>query len=91
MPACKHIILGAERRSGAAGAHTGKQLQKIKMYVGASSTSCRRMDMDMLQESLSNHGKPALIAFQFYKLLIGAGYDDEEIVEIASALEDIVS
>jgi hypothetical protein len=49
------------------------------------------MDMDTLQESISNHGKPALIAFQFYKLLIGAGYDDEEIVELASALEDIVS
>ncbi len=47
--------------------------------------------MDALQESISNHDKPALIAFQFYKLLSEAGYDDEEIVEVASALEDIVS
>jgi hypothetical protein len=44
-----------------------------------------------LEESLLNHTRSAQVAFHFYELLGEAGYDDEEIAEIASALEDIVS
>jgi hypothetical protein len=47
--------------------------------------------MDILQESLLNHARPSLIAFHIYELLSNAGYDDEGISEIATALEDIVS
>jgi hypothetical protein len=38
-----------------------------------------------------NHGRPTLIAFQFYEMLSETGYDDEEILDVASALKDIVS
>lgn len=44
-----------------------------------------------IEESLLNHGRPVQVAFHFYELLSEAGYDDEYIQEVASALEDIVS
>jgi len=47
--------------------------------------------MNTLQELLFNHCGPAQIAFQFYEKLREAGYDDEEILEVAVALEDIVN
>lgn len=47
--------------------------------------------MDALQETLLNHGRPSAVAFHIYEMLSEAGYDDEEITEVASALEDIVS
>ena len=46
--------------------------------------------MEALQESLLNHSRPAQIAFQFYEMLSEAGYNDEEIAEVTSALEDIL-
>jgi uncharacterized protein YpiB (UPF0302 family) len=55
----------------------------------------RRKNMDDLlravEESLLNHNRPIQVAFHFYELLSKAGYDDEYIQEVASALEDIVS
>jgi hypothetical protein len=47
--------------------------------------------LQQLEESLLTHGRPALVAFHFYEILSKAGYDDEEIADVASALEDIVS
>lgn len=47
--------------------------------------------MDKLQEALLDHGRPNALAFHIYEMLSEAGYDDEEISEVASALEDIVS
>lgn len=45
----------------------------------------------VIEESLLNHGRPSQIAFYLYELLSESGYSDEEIQEVASALEDIVS
>jgi hypothetical protein len=42
-------------------------------------------------ESLRVHGRPSQIAFTLYELLAGTDYSDEEILEVAAALEDIVS
>jgi hypothetical protein len=42
-------------------------------------------------ESLRVHGRPSQIAFTLYELLTGADYSDEEILEVATDLEDIVS
>jgi hypothetical protein len=47
--------------------------------------------MESLQEALLNHGRPTAVSFHIYEILCEAGYDDEEIAEVASALEDIVS
>lgn len=44
-----------------------------------------------LEESLSIHDRTVKIGFMLYELLSKAGYDDEEIHEVASAMEDIVS
>ncbi len=47
--------------------------------------------MEALQAALAEHSRPVTVAFDIYELLSNAGYADEEIVEIAAALEDIVS
>lgn len=47
--------------------------------------------MEAVQVSLLDHARPALIAFQLYEMLNGAGYEDKEILEVAAALRDIVS
>ena len=44
-----------------------------------------------IEDSLLNHNRPVQVAFHFYELLSEAGYDDEYIQEVASALDDIVS
>jgi hypothetical protein len=44
-----------------------------------------------IAESLGVHDRTVKIGFMLYELLNKAGYDDEEIAEIASAMEDIVS
>jgi hypothetical protein len=44
-----------------------------------------------LEESLSVHDRTVKIGFMLYELLSKAGYDDEEIAEVAQAMEDIVS
>ena len=45
---------------------------------------------EQLKESLLNHGRPKAVAFHIYELLSEAGYDDEQIGEVSSALMDIV-
>lgn len=47
--------------------------------------------LNQLQESLLTHGRPVQIAFHIYEILSEAGYDDELIEEISSALTDIVA
>ena len=47
--------------------------------------------MEALQAALAEHSRPVTVAFDIYEMLSAAGYTDEEIVEVASALEDIVS
>jgi hypothetical protein len=42
------------------------------------------------EESLSVHDRTIKIGFMIYELLSKAGYDDEEIHEVATAIEDIV-
>ncbi|HXE96907.1 MAG TPA: hypothetical protein VN642_10905 [Dongiaceae bacterium] len=42
-------------------------------------------------ESLRVHGRPSQIAFTLYELLTASDYSDEEILAVATALEDIVS
>jgi len=44
-----------------------------------------------LAESLSVHDRTVKIGFMLYELLSTAGYDDEEILEVANAMVDIVS
>jgi hypothetical protein len=44
-----------------------------------------------LAESLSTHDRTIKIGFMLYELLSKSGYDDEEIAEVANAMEDIVS
>lgn len=44
-----------------------------------------------LEESLSTHDRSVKIGFMLYELLAKAGYDDEEIHEVADAMVDIVS
>jgi hypothetical protein len=44
-----------------------------------------------LEESLSTHDRTVKIGFMIYELLMKAGYDDEEISEVANAMVDIVS
>ncbi len=44
-----------------------------------------------IAESLSVHDRTVKIGFMFYDLLGKAGYDDEEILEVANAMVDIVS
>jgi hypothetical protein len=48
-------------------------------------------DLMRVAESLQQHGRPSQIAFTLYELLTAADYSDEEILEVAHALEDIVS
>ena len=38
--------------------------------------------------SLRVHGKPTLVGFMLYDLLKDAGYDDEEIHDVATAMID---
>jgi hypothetical protein len=47
--------------------------------------------LQTLEESLLTHVRPVSVAFHFYELLCEAGFDDEEIAEVASAMKDIVS
>ena len=44
-----------------------------------------------IAESLSVHDRTVKIGFMLYELLSKAGYDDEEILEVANAMVDIVS
>jgi hypothetical protein len=44
-----------------------------------------------LEESLSIHDRTVKVGFMLYELLSKAGYDDEEIHEVANAMVDIVS
>jgi len=44
-----------------------------------------------LEESLAVHDRTTKIGFMIYELLSKAGYDDEEIAEVGSAIMDIVS
>jgi len=44
-----------------------------------------------IEEALLNHSRPTQVAFHIFELLSSAGYDDEYISEVASALDDIVS
>jgi len=44
-----------------------------------------------LEESLEIHDRPIKIGFMLYELLSKAGYDDEGIAMVASAMDDIVS
>ena len=48
-------------------------------------------DLLGVAESLRQHGRPSQIAFMLYELLAAADYSDEEILAVATALEDIVS
>jgi hypothetical protein len=43
-----------------------------------------------LEESLTVHDRTVKIGFMIYELLSTAGYDDDEIVEVGSAILDIV-
>lgn len=47
--------------------------------------------LTQLQESLLTHERPVQIAFHVYEILSEAGYNDEQIEEIAEALADIVT
>lgn len=47
--------------------------------------------LEAIEEALLNNSRPSQVAFHFYELLSTAGYDDEYISEVATALEDIVS
>lgn len=42
-------------------------------------------------EALQVHARPGQIAFMFYELLTASDYSDEEILEVATALENIVN
>lgn len=44
-----------------------------------------------LQESLLTHNRPVQVAFHIYEILSEAGCDDEFIIEVSEALEDIVA
>lgn len=44
-----------------------------------------------IAESLSVHDRTVKIGFMLYELLNKAGYDDEEIHEVADTMVDIVS
>ena len=44
-----------------------------------------------LEESLSVHDRTVKVGFLVYELLSEAGYSDEEIEEVAHAIQDIVS
>ena len=44
-----------------------------------------------IEESLSVHDRTVKIGFMIYELLAKAGYDDDEIHEVATAMIDIVS
>lgn len=46
--------------------------------------------LEAIEEALLNNSRPVQIAFHIYELLSEAGYDDEYICEVATALEDIV-
>jgi hypothetical protein len=39
-----------------------------------------------LEECLTTHDRTVKIGFMIYELLTAAGYDDEEIIEVASAI-----
>lgn len=47
--------------------------------------------LEAIEEALLNHSRPTQVAFHFYELLSVAGYDDEYISEVATAMEDIVA
>ena len=47
--------------------------------------------LQQLQESLLTHARPVQIAFHLFEILSGAGYDDELIEEVSTALADIVA
>lgn len=44
-----------------------------------------------LQESLLTQARPVQIAFHIYEILSNAGYDDEMVEDVSSALADIVA
>jgi hypothetical protein len=44
-----------------------------------------------LAEALDSHDRTVKVGFMFYELLNKAGYDDEEISEVANAMIDIVN
>jgi hypothetical protein len=44
-----------------------------------------------IAESLAVHDRTVKVGFMLYELLSKAGYDDEEIHEVADAIVDIVS
>jgi hypothetical protein len=44
-----------------------------------------------LAESLTVHDRTVKIGFMLYELMNKAGYDDDEIAEVANAIVDIVS
>lgn len=41
-------------------------------------------------EALGSHARPGVMAFTFYELMKDAGYTDEEVREVATALNAIV-
>ena len=46
--------------------------------------------LQQLHESLLTQARPVQVAFHIYEILSEAGYDDELIEEVSSALSDIV-
>lgn len=44
-----------------------------------------------IAESLGVHDRTVKIGFMLYELLSKAGYEDEEILEVANSMVDIVS
>jgi hypothetical protein len=47
--------------------------------------------LEQLTDSLTIHERTAKIGFMFYEILLEAGYDDDEILEVADSMRDIVS
>lgn len=47
--------------------------------------------LNELEEALSTHERTVKIGFMLYELLTKAGYDDDQIHEVADAMVDIVS
>ena len=58
-------------------------------YVGVDMEE-NKPDLLGVAESLRQHSRPSQIAFMVYELLTTNDYTDEEILEVAAALEDIV-
>ena len=47
--------------------------------------------LEQLHESPLTHCRPVQIAFHLYEILSEAGYNDEQIEEVSTALNDIVA